>query len=654
MLWSATDTAEALLINAMIAMCALMLFSITRPDRAFDRAMLGVIGIALLMNYIHWRIDHALPDIIMGPAFAWQATFLGFEILTVVCGLSSFTIMMAVTDRSAEADAAAPRFAARGEWPAVDILICTYNEPEIIVGRAILCARAVDYPNATVWVCDDSRREWLRALCEELGVEYVTRPDNTGAKAGNLNNALAHTAGRSNAPFLLVLDADFCIRPELIRRVLPLFEDETIGLVQTPQYFYNPDPIQHNLGARRTLCDDQRSFFDILQPSKDAANAAFCVGTSFIVRREAVTRAGGFPDGAICEDLNLSYQLYRAGYITRWLNERLSVGISAESVPEYLTQRTRWCLGTIQVGLLPDGPIFGSGYSLTLRMHYVQNLLCWMCKPFIMLVLIAPAVFMWTGVPVYDTELAPFLAAGLPCFIHLWAHGIWVSNGRGLPILTEVVQAVTAIAVTRSVATGLTHPFGKPFKVTAKGVDRSQARVHWPLVRVFGAIIAVTLCGMAYTILSPDAPSAHDALSRFNFVWAGFALLVCTLCIVALVDRPRPAEELFDLEEPAEAEHADGRLASTTVRQASTRHAVVSGAQAPVALHFEGVGRVAVSASEPHGRDTLLTLSPGRDAARALTVKLYAGHRSGVADTGRLLATLRSAARSARAAGPAH
>lgn len=56
----------------------------------------------------------------------------------------------------------------------------------------------------------------------------------------------------------------------------------------------------------------------------------------------------------------LSYKLMEKGYETRWLNERLSVGLSAESVSEYITQRTRWCLGTIQIGCMPDGPLRGA------------------------------------------------------------------------------------------------------------------------------------------------------------------------------------------------------------------------------------------------------------------------------------------------------
>lgn len=666
MLWDAADTETAFLINGAVLCFAIALFGIMKPDRAFDRGLLGLIGIALLINYIAWRTDQSLPHLIPGPALVYQSVFLVFEMLTVICGVTSFIIMMAVVNRSREADAAAKRFAAGQVRPPVDVFICTYNEPLAILERAILCARRISYPNTTVWVCDDTRRAWLKDLCDELGVEYITRPDNKGAKAGNLNNALRYTKDRTNAPFLLVLDADFCVQPGIIDRILPLFEDETIGLVQTPQYFYNPDPIQHNLFARHSLCDDQRSFFDILQPSKDASNAAFCVGTSFIVRRSVVEEIGGFPDGAICEDLLLSYQLYRRGHLTRWLNERLSVGISAESIPEYLTQRTRWCLGTIQVGLIPTGPIFGRGYSVTQRAHYLQNLLCWMCKPFILLVLTAPAVFLWTGVPVYETELAPFLAAGLPCFIHLWGHGIWVSNGRGLPIMTEVVQSVTAIAIARTFAGGLVQPFGKPFKVTAKGVDRSGTSAHWPLIRVFAAIVVVTLAGIAYHVFSPDAPTASTAIERFNFVWGGFAILVSFLCILALIDRPRPAEELFDLDEatrvslscgeaprpggvtlaPAAAESAPATLLQASTMTAHVRLADGVDPNRVTEIDVPGVGPIAARFEQALRDRSRFALTPNESQRRELIFKLYAHHSSGVADTGSLKATLISALRS--------
>ena len=68
-----------------------------------------------------------------------------------------------------------------------------------------------------------------------------------------------------------------------------------VGVVQTPQHFINPDPIQINLGATKFWPDEQRFFFDIVLPSKDAWSAAFCCGTSSIIRMRPLMEIGGFP-----------------------------------------------------------------------------------------------------------------------------------------------------------------------------------------------------------------------------------------------------------------------------------------------------------------------------------------------------------------------
>jgi hypothetical protein len=58
--------------------------------------------------------------------------------------------------RSEQADIAQSRMLAERNF------ICTYDEPLEVLERSILTALALDYPNTTVWVLDDTRREWLR------------------------------------------------------------------------------------------------------------------------------------------------------------------------------------------------------------------------------------------------------------------------------------------------------------------------------------------------------------------------------------------------------------------------------------------------------------------------------------------------------------
>ena len=63
----------------------------------------------------------------------------------------------------------------------VDVLIPTYNEEPDLLRGTITAALKIDYPHRT-YVLDDGRRAEVRALCKELGAEYITRPDNKHAR----------------------------------------------------------------------------------------------------------------------------------------------------------------------------------------------------------------------------------------------------------------------------------------------------------------------------------------------------------------------------------------------------------------------------------------------------------------------------------------
>src|SRR5215211_3284115 len=200
---------------------------------------------------------------------------------------------------------------------------------------------------------------------------------------------------------------------------------------------------------------------------------AFCVGTSFIVRRDPLNEIGGFPSEAISEDINLTYTMLARGYRTVWLNEPLSFGLSAEGIPEYITQRARWCLGTIQVALLRNGPFFGRGFSFTQRWHYFHGVLNWLCKPFMVLLLIAPTIYWFAGLPAFEADYLSFLRYGMPALLAQVIYMGWISRARTLPLFIEATHTVTCFAVTATLLSALVKPFGRPFKITDKGGDRS-------------------------------------------------------------------------------------------------------------------------------------------------------------------------------------
>jgi cellulose synthase (UDP-forming) len=652
---SAADNSSILSIDLGLLIGLLVLQRLLDPLLTRDRILFGLTTGSLLIMYALWRWHDTLPTFAFSVQNFWQYFFFAFEALAIVYTLMSIVILFRSIDRSGQADDAQKKMEREGDFPPVDIFICTYDEPLEVLEKSILTALALDYPDATVWVLDDTRRGWLREYCAEAGARYITRADNKDAKAGNLNNGLALTAAQTNAPVILVLDADFAPRRDFLKRTVGLLLNPDVAVVQTPQFYYNPDPIQHNLLAAQSWVDDQRFFFDIFQPAKDAWGCAFCVGTSFIVRRDRLNEIGGFPSQAISEDINLTYTMLARGYETWWLNEKLSIGLSAEGIPEYITQRARWCLGTIQVALLRDGPLFGSGFTLTQRWHYLHGVLNWLCKPFMVLLLVAPPIYWFAGIPAFEADYLSFLRYGMPALLSQIIYMAWISRSRTLPLFMEATHAVTAFAISATLLSAVVKPFGRPFKITDKGGDRSAPRVHWKLASVFGLISLSSAASVVWAFVSPYAASEISSLDFFNLIWAGIATLIAFIAFLVCFELPR-GEALFAVDEAAQLALGDNVIAghvtglSTSGAQMSfARNLPARLSSQTVQLYLATLGWIEAEVSSCSETAIGLRLRPTLTQHEQLVVRLFGTSYSTVADTasmsGAILGTISRAFR---------
>lgn len=635
---AAGDDLSLVTINIGIFLGLLVMARLLDPSRARDRVLFGATTAAFLVLYALWRWNDTLPPFAVTAQSLWPRLFIAFELVAILYTLMSIVILFRNVDRSAQADAAQRALAAADNYPAVDIFICTYDEPLEILERSILSALALDYDNATVWVLDDTRRDWLRDYCQRVGARHVTRPDNKGAKAGNLNNGLATTARETNAPVILVLDADFAPRQDFLKRTVGLLlSDPEVAIVQTPQFYYNADPIQHNLLAEKSWVDDQRFFFDIFQSAKDAWGCAFCVGTSFVVRRDLLDEIGGFPQQAISEDINLTYTMLAHGYRTSWLNEPLSFGLSAEGIPEYITQRARWCLGTIQVALLRNGPLFGRGFSFTQRWHYVHGVLNWLCKPYMLLLLAAPTIYWFGGLPAFEADYYSFLRYGMPALLGLIIYMGWISRARTLPLFMEATHAITCFAVTATLLSAIIKPFGRPFKITDKGGDRSTPRVHWKLAATFGLIAASSAASIVWAFVSPYAASEISSLDFFNLLWAGIAMLIAFVAFLVCFELPRSSDQ-FETDEPVWLA-GDGKILScrllalslTSVRFSGPAGEALELAGWRYQIHLEGLGWADISMVSRSRNDVVARLDLSPEQRQRLVVRLFSASQGNIA-----------------------
>jgi cellulose synthase (UDP-forming) len=81
----------------------------------------------------------------------------------------------------------------------------------------------------------------------------------------------------------------------------------------------------------------------------------------------------------MCEDIHTTYLLLRQVVSRGGWGER-TVERFAESIVDYINQRSRWCLGTVQLALLPNG--LAVGYSPTARLHFPAWAAALVSKPF--------------------------------------------------------------------------------------------------------------------------------------------------------------------------------------------------------------------------------------------------------------------------------
>lgn len=515
-----------------------------------------------------WRLtETVLPYPSDGPSFYWVWTLFVVEVLACFEVILFLVLMSRHVDRSAEADRLGRVFFARDkrELPTVDVFIPTYNEPLDVLERTIIGARALDYPadKLNVYVLDDQRRDWLKAYCEEKNVIHVTRGDNSHAKAGNMNNGLKVSSGE----FIAIFDADFVPYRHFLRRTLPFFSDDSIGIVQTPQHFFNVDPVQSNLGLENIWPDEQRLFFDEIAPSRDAWDVSFCCGSCSIARRKAVDAIGGFPTESITEDLLTTLSMLNKGYKTRYLNERLSMGLAAENLTGYFVQRERWCQGGIQTLYLYNGPLRGPGLTLFQRIMFLPA--SWLVQYLVRFtILLVPIVYLWFGLlPLYFTDIADYVAHQVPLLAAYFLLMLWVTPTRYLPVVSSAVGTFATFRMLPTVVSSLVRPFGKPFRVTPKGSGNELNQFDRYSFTWIACMITVTVLGLLVNVV-PETSHVQGQFSPVAAWWSGINIVVLLIASLICFEKPRRLFHAFKLDEPAVVDDVPGQIVSLALDKA--------------------------------------------------------------------------------------
>lgn len=529
----------------------------------------------VIARYLEWRLfETVMPAGGEWYEVGWVWFCFAVEVLALFDALILYLAFLRVSDRHAEADAheARLRLLPPEATPSVDLYIPTYNESLEVLEKTITGALCLEYPNFKIWVLDDGRRPWLKAFCEAKGVGYLTRPDNAHAKAGNINHALTKT----NADFVAIFDADFIPQRNFLIRTMGFFEDPRVGIVQVPHAFYNYDPTQSSLALQKALPDDQRFFFEAVMPSRDGWDAAFCCGSNSVTRREALRSVGdALPTDSITEDMLLSIALLRNGYITRYLCERLAFGLAPEGLKAFFVQRKRWARGAMQILYLAAGPL-GRNLSLMQRLLFLPT--HWLSQGLMLLLtLVAPLVFLWTGIlPLVHVTPEAVLYYLLPMILAV-AGGIWAFAPRHyFPFAAQVHGTFQSFKVLPTVLVTMAKPFGHVFKVTPKGAEAKTSDYDRPIFWTAACLMLLTILGLVINSQSEWRIIGEGGLLPIVACWAVLNIVVLFLvCMMSLQAPVRRGEERFELDEPVWIFAANGALSTGRIRDISLSGAAI-------------------------------------------------------------------------------
>lgn len=446
------------------------------------------------------------------------------------------------------------------QWPTVDVYIPTYNEPLDVVRDTVLAAQCIDYPRdkMNIYLLDDGKRREFAVFAADVGVGYITRNDNNHAKAGNLNHAMKLTQGE----LITVFDCDHVATRIFLQATVGGFlKDPKLALVQTPHYFYSPDPFERNLSVGRNIPNEGALFYGPIQQGNDNWNATFFCGSCAVIRRSALEEIGGFAVETVTEDAHTALKLQRRGWGSAFLDIPLAAGLATERLVLHVIQRTRWARGMTQIFRL-DNPLFGRGLTIQQRLCYLSAMLYYQFALPRIAFLTAPLAYLLFNLNIIHSSASLVFAYALP---HLFL-AIYVNsrmNGRHrYSFWGEIYDLVLAFHIALPTVVTMFFPKRGKFNVTDKGALLDVGYFDFSVVRPHLIIALLLAAGVIAGIVRA---CAHDYFGvdprviALNVGW-GLYSLIFLLAAIAVARETRQTRKTIriDAEIPVLLHHASG------------------------------------------------------------------------------------------------
>lgn len=497
---------------------------------------LALLSLLVSTRYLFWRTTQTLSfgtpvEFVLGGTL-YLAEVYAWVILLLGCLQTSWPLNRPVIEITGDPS----------EWPTVDVYVPTYNESLAIVRNTVFAAMDMDYPPGRfrVFILDDGRRPEFRAFARSAGCGYITRDNNLHAKAGNLNAAMKKTDGE----LIAIFDCDHVPTRAFLQLTVGWFQrDPRLAVLQTPHYFYSPDPIQRNLGTVKDMPGEGELFYGPVQEGNDLWNATFFCGSCAIIRRAALMETNGFAGETVTEDAHTALKLQRTGWNTAYINARLSAGLATERLVLHIGQRIRWGRGMTQIMRI-DNPLFGPGLKWQQRLCYLNAMLHFQFPLPRIVFLTSPLAYLLFGQNIIHASASLIFAYAVPHLFCSAAASERMHGGDRRPFWGEVYETILAFHLVKPTVMTWFQPRKGKFNVTDKGDLLDQTFFDWAIVQphliCIALIVGSILLGVGKLVFFPTLFNIQLDSLALNTAWATFSLIIL-LAAVSVARESRQA-----------------------------------------------------------------------------------------------------------------
>lgn len=251
----------------------------------------------------------------------------------IYCALSTIALVVLVRRREPQRTATCPR---------VSILkpVCGMEARATDNFRSYLHQ---DYPDYEVLFGTLHGRDPAVPMLAEL----VRREPNSmlliGCDIAGSNDKvriLLNLADKATGEILVITDADTCVGPSFVDKLVPEFDDPQVGVVTCLYRGIEPRSVADCLGAMHMTC----SFAPGVAMANLLGGIDFGLGAAVALRREVLEQIGGFT--ALCnhiaDDYQLGHRAARAGWKVRLSSYVVDIRLSGESLADVATREMRW------------------------------------------------------------------------------------------------------------------------------------------------------------------------------------------------------------------------------------------------------------------------------------------------------------------------